>query len=359
MPALESLQEVVPDWLTKVLHRDGLLPRGRVLTIEQDEVNASSCVAHLQVEYSSEAPADAPRALVIKLADPDLEARMRQRNKREVAFYGFLREHPANLPVVRCFDAGYQPGEIDRFHLLLDDPSRSTHTAYPHSAAPPSLAQCEVIVDVLARIHAACWEATAFDTLFEDNRAREVHTGEWTASLAPWIDTTVPAFLQDMGTRLVPARLALYETIALGLEPRVRERERGRAKLTLTHGDVHVGNFLYPNDHHGQALVLDWKRAAFTPPSRDLAYMMALSWFPSTRVRWEIPLLQRYHRRLQECGITGYSWDDLWEDYRLSVLKQLLEAIWGWSVQQNSTIWWNHLERITQAIADLDALAVL
>jgi hypothetical protein len=33
--------------------------------------------------------------------------------------------------------------------------------------------------------------------------------------------------------------------------------------------------------------------------------------------------------------------------------------MWGWSVRQNSGIWWNHLERITRAMQDLHCLELL
>lgn len=99
-------------------------------------------------------------------------------------------------------------------------------------------------------------------------------------------------------------------------------------------------------------------RAAVTVGAHDLAYMMALYWFPATRARWERPLLRRYHERLLEHGVADYPWEDLWEDYRLGVLRQCFEAVWGWSARQNSAIWWNHLERVTLAIRDRRCLAV-
>jgi len=69
--------------------------------------------------------------------------------------------------------------------------------------------------------------------------------------------------------------------------------------------------------------------------------------------------LRHYHERLIEHGVEQYSWDDLWLDYRLCVMKQLFEAVWGWSVGQNTSIWWNHLERISLAIEDLNCLELL
>ena len=101
-------------------------------------------------------------------------------------------------------------------------------------------------------------------------------------------------------------------------------------------------------------LVLGWFGAS------DLAYMMALYWFPPVRRQREQELLHVYHEQLMAYGVTGYAWADLWDDYRLAVLRQFFEAVWGWSTKgQGSLIWWNHLERISLAIAELDCLTLL
>lgn len=347
---LTSLDEATVEWLSEILRREDAANVGDITAVERVEVGSSSQVARLHLHRSNNGPLD----LLLKIADPELETRMRQRNKREIAFYEVLRNSTHDLPVVRCYEAAYESAEPDRFHLLLDDPSATTHVAYRYSAAPPTARQCEMIVDTLAELQARSWGATLFNTIFRAHRAREVHTGETTDALLPWLEDMVPAFLDDLGDRLSTDQRDLLKAIMDRLGPLLISREAGGGNLTLTQGDVHVGNFLYPRDPERDSLyIIDWKRVAVTIGARDLAYMMALSWFPRTRSQLERPLLHRYHARLRESGVTAYSWEDLWYDYRLSVLKQVLEAIWGWSVGQNGLIWWNHLERITLAIQDL------
>jgi hypothetical protein len=48
-------------------------------------------------------------------------------------------------------------------------------------------------------------------------------------------------------------------------------------------------------------------------PATDVAYMMAMHWYPERRVRLEAPLLKRYHAGLRAHGITDYSLERLWE----------------------------------------------
>jgi len=357
---LTDLQQATPEWLTEILRQSGALPSGHVVGAEQAPVNSSSQVAHLDLTYSTDAVPGMPRFLLLKVGSEELEAYMPQRNKREIAFYRLLADEEHDLPVVRCYAAEYQSAEIDRFHLLLDDPSRTTHRAFTYSVAPPTLQQSEQIVDILAEVQARCWETTRFTQVFGENHAEEVHTGEMTDAFAPWAEETVDRFLREMDDRLPAQRRSLYQRIGRSLPALLIAREASGRNLTLTQGDVHVGNFLYPRDpDQDQPLIVDWKRAAVTIGARDLAYMMGLYWFPATRAHRELPLLQRFHGCLTAHGATGYTWDDLWYDYRLSIMKQVFEALWSWSIGQHSLMWWNNLERITLAVEDLDAQEVL
>lgn len=357
---LTALEQANPEWLTTTLRREGVLARGHVVAVAQEEVDSSSQVAHLTLTYTPDAVASAPTRLLMKIADPDLERRMPQRNVREVHFYRIVAPLAGDLTVVRCYDAAYRHADVDQFHLLLADPSATTHRSYRYSAAPPTRAQCEMIVDALARLHARCWDDQRVKAGLDGQPPVEWHTGLATEGFARWIDDTLPRFLDDLGERLPSSRQALYRHIGRHLPPRLLERQARNENLTLTQGDVHLGNFLYPRDPMvDYPYIIDWKRASFALGAGDLAYMMALSWFPAIRAQWERPLLERYHRRVSEYGVTGYGWADLWDDYRVSVLKHLFEPIWGWSVRQNTLIWWNHLDRISHAIDDLRCIDAL
>lgn len=91
----------------------------------------------------------------------------------------------------------------------------------------------------------------------------------------------------------------------------------------------------------------------------DLAYMMAVHWFPEHRARLEAPLLERYHAGLRAHGVTGYGIDRLWEDYRLSVIAHLSIPVWQHSLKIPPRVWWLHLHCIVAAFDDLGCAALL
>ena len=64
-------------------------------------------------------------------------------------------------------------------------------------------------------------------------------------------------------------------------------------------------------------------------------------------------MLHRYCEALASNGVTRYSFDALWEDYRLSVIWRLGVPVWRSSVKLGPWIWWSHLERILSALDDL------
>lgn len=89
-----------------------------------------------------------------------------------------------------------------------------------------------------------------------------------------------------------------------------------RRALTIIHGDAHSWNFLFPRSGSGPAYLIDWQLWHVDVGARDLAFFMALHWYPNRRRELEASLIERYHEALLAYGIANYSLDDLWLDYR-------------------------------------------
>src|SRR5262249_43074193 len=129
--------------------------------------------------------------------------------------------------------------------------------------------------------------------------------------------------------------------------------------LTLIHGDSHNGNFLLPKIE-GETYLIDrqpfeWSLTCWLGIS-DLTYMMVHWWFPVFRQRHEKSLLQAYHQELQRCGITNYTWEQLWMDYRLCAIQSLYVPL-AWCaldpIDKTSWIW------VPKVIYTLEALEQL
>ena len=165
-------------------------------------------------------------------------------------------------------------------------------------------------------------------------------------------------FADHLGDRLSPGRRDLYERFFAGAH-RVQARVLTNRNVTLVHGDAHVWNCFVPKDRSDDLRYFDWDTWRIGLASADLAYMMATHWYPDRRRRFERPLLDHYHAALLAHGVQGYDRAALAEDYRRSVLMQLLMPVLQWSAGIPPWVWWSHLERISAAVDDLDCHPLL
>ena len=81
-------------------------------------------------------------------------------------------------------------------------------------------------------------------------------------------------------------------------------------------------------------------------PTHDLAYMMAMHWYPERRQALERSLLNLYHDGAGRSGVTRYTRGALDRDYRWSVLGTSRKPVWQWTINIPPVIWWNNLERV-------------
>jgi hypothetical protein len=348
-----SAEQVTPDWLTSVLQKSGVLQEGQVTTVQATPAHGESL--HLKLEYSSDAPAMIPTRLFLKIAAPSLLHGVPGLGKKEVIFYNAIAAQMYALPVVRCFNAVYSD-EQDRYHLLMEDLSE-THLALPPSQLPPPEAHCEMIVDALAQIHAYWWNDIRLGDTVGENPTDEHITYFFESDAALYSD-----FAEFLGDRLSASQRAVYEKVIAGFLPVLLKRMGTGKHITLGFEDVHVGNFLYPRDPEKDRIrIIDWEQWAVNIGAHDLAYMMAMFWYPERRARLEQPLLKRYHAELLENGVKDYSWDDCWYDYRLSVIQHLFTPAWQQQHggERMTDVWWNHLQRILLAYEDLNCAELL
>jgi Ecdysteroid kinase-like family len=328
--------------LTSVLRNAGQLRDGHVSDVKVDNPRDTilSHIAQLKLTYDGDA-FGAPPSLFVKSARSDRLNPSWAAGRQEVMFYTQVAPHmPAGL-VPRCFDADWN-AETNEWHLLLEDltPSHASATVWP---VPPTLEQCTTIVTLLARMHASWW----------DNPRLGVSVGTWLdADMLDRIRRTfsehLTRFIDRFGDRLPLERHELYHRV-LDTAPRLRQRY-----VTIVHGDAHVWNCLLPHDGKGDgAKFFDWDSWRIDVATSDLAYMLAMHWYPDRRQRYERLLLEQYHEVLLEHGVRHYDRRALQDDYRLSVLLRITTPVWQWANNIPPSIWWNNLERIFLAVDDL------
>ncbi len=329
--------------LTAALRRAGVLPNGRVssFVIEGSRNTILSRITRLRLVY--EGSSDAPRTVILKTAHPDRKGGTGNAGRHEVEFYTQVAATMAGGVVPRCFEAKWEP-RTNAWHILLEDLNES-HCIAPPWPMPPTMQQCASIVRARARFQAAWW----------DDPRLGISVGTWpdadnkVQNLAADIDI----FIDRMGDSLPRHRLKLYQRL-LEAAPRLLARTSTRRNLTINQGDAHVWNcFLPRNSSSEDVRIFDWDSWCIDTGTRDLAYMMAIHWYPDLRREREQPLLDHYHAALVAHGVAGYDRSALEADYRLSVLWQITTPVWQAVHDIPPVIWWNNLGRVLLAVDDL------
>lgn len=354
MTVLYTFEDLTPDWLTHVLHQNGLLERGQVVSVKSDRsTHQASLNYFLDIEYSPDATSTAPKTLFLKLSRPE----RLPLTASEVEYYTKICAQTPLKITPKCYSAEFDP-EKGAYHILLEDVSE-THSGLS-LAYPPKTTHALQMVKTLARLHAYWWEKPILNTVCELQTE---------AVIQRYVNTCIPGiqpmfdFLDD---RLTDAPKSLIEKLVHQWPRWMLKRVGGTPNhLTLIHGDSHNANFLISRTGGDPYLIdrqpFDWSLTCWLGVS-DLTYMMVHFWFPEYRHRIEQTVLRTYHAELLACGVTNYAWDQLWEDYRLCAIQSLyvpLEWCAEGNLENTAWIWYRQVVYTLEAIEQLGSAQLL
>ena len=338
-----------PVELTSALHEAGTLQTGAIIRVDITE-RIQTPISHiwlLEVEYAPNSSPELPNRFFLKW--PIKQSPAPERGEPELVFYRELAAALPSPPVVRCLATA--PSTSEQKWLILED-LRSTHMNPPWPERPDDKSVHDAVA-VLAQLHALWWEApelgSTVGTMSTETSLRTMVHG---------FRAHVPGLFDDLGEDLPLCDREVMETVFnSSLRPWLRLVEP-RA-LTVVHGDAHTWNFLFPRSGQGTPYLVDWQLWHLDVGPRDLAFMIALHWDRSARQQLELPLLHHYHEKLIEAGVTNYSFDDLFLDYRRSVVRNLTFPIILWSRGSPREAWRQRLDNALAAYRDLDGAELL
>ena len=357
------------DWLTSVLTRNGHLVHGEVIHVRQEPAvlgqGSAATFFNLKVRYSPGSGGDRPESMLLKVANPAANPQFESALEayaayllvgqsdrydllqKEPTFYEAVRTDGFPLPVIDCYgtavdDAGH------RNCLLLRD--MSGDWGEPLFPLPPSEVSSTNTVRSFARIHAHWWGSDRFGSVgFPD-------------VTPPLVDEAVAVyrksfegFAANIGDRLSRQRRDIYAA-ALDALPRLLTERFAESDLTLIHGDAHPWNVLTHNETQ-ETVIYDWQTWHVDFGAHDLAYLMALGWFPERRHRLEAAMLDAYLEELLVQGVS-FSTEQLRRDYQLSIIRHLLTPVLL-SQLLHPAVWWPHIDRIFSAFEDWECSELL
>jgi hypothetical protein len=313
-------EALTDDWLTTCLRNAGLLRSGAVSGFSVEPVGTGQMgdSFRLLLQLTPGAEAAVP-TLVGKFTAADEQSRTTGVSMRtaevEVRFYQQVAPTlPARIPA--CYYA-----EVDaataRFVLILEDLAPRQPG---DQVAGCTVEEAALALDELAKIHAPHWGDPALARLEWLNRRDPESLGSlaavfpslWTGFVERYAGRA-PDHVVRVGDRFFP-RIGDY--FLRQDEPR-----------TVQHADYRVDNLLFGGPADSPVAVVDWQTVTWGQAAADLAYFLGGSIDVEARRRHETDLVRRYFDVARGHGMTDYSFDDLWRDYRRHAYSGLVMAV--------------------------------
>jgi hypothetical protein len=317
-PLPTTFDALTPEWLTRALnagHQAGEV-KVRAVTCEpfKNGQGTLSLLARLTLDYDGPAPG-APRTLIAKLpSDNEFTkggATMFRFYEREARFY---RDVAQNVPLrtARRFFSEFDPSTGD-FVLLLEDLAQAREGDQLVGATRE---EAEQIIREIAKQHLAYWGKSRLQSV-EWVPASDDQANKDGVALYP---DTWPMFLERFGPSVPEEMRPIGE--ALGGKLGAILDRLATAPNTLLHGDLRLDNVFFPAAGAGQAPValIDWQFLVRGAGAYDIAYFLGQSLKVEVRRAHDKELLRLYHGLLTEGGVKDYSFEQLVEDFRWSVL---------------------------------------
>ena len=240
----------------------------------------------------------------------------------------------------------------------------------PGKNVPPDH-ELDRLVETLARFHAYWWQHPVLQRSSSQEGIWRVEHAEFMKHIqkcrAVWDDVKatgsgeISAELDRMYERLLSTAPSWWIRY---IEPRLASVD----SVTLVHGDSYPANFLCPMNQssrppvgegegtreHEAVYLIDWQFAAAQLGTQDLVNLCATFWTSHQRREHdrERRLLRHYLETLHTCGVSGYEWQDLAQDYRISLLDWVLTPLHDRADGTPEDYWWPKMQCLTSAFQD-------
>lgn len=314
---------LTPDWFTPALRSlttPGAGGPARVVDLRATRLGLGrGFLASLHRVEMTWAGGVGPPSVVVKVATTGERSRAIATAldvyRNEVRFYRDLAAH-TDL-AVGCYHAALDEATHD-FVLVLEDMTGAT-VVDQVGGCPADVAA--IVVTALAEHHARFWDEAGLDAT---PWLRRLDDTRFIDGLAAAVRATWPTIRRQHADRLDRSTLALGDRLA-DLLPGLAA-DLSRPPRTLVHGDARLDNMFFDPERRWIRMC-DWQLTDRSRGARDLGLFVSQSLTPSERTRLERQLVELYLARLGDCGITGYSLEDAWEDYRTAVVLAFVYAV--------------------------------
>ena len=348
--------DISPEWITGALRASCL--NVEVAAVAFSPIGTGQMADSFRLELShAEAGlgASAPSSVVVKMQAADAVSRQAGAGgayENEIRFYRELAS-TLSIRIPKCHYA-VGPDEDNRFALVLEDLAPAEQGDQLRGC---SVEQAQSAVVNLAGLHGPRWCDRALLDLKWLRRIIEPFAGIVQAMM---VDSTA-RFIDHYGSRVSDADASVLRAFAERSGHWLCERSERFAPI---HGDYRLDNLLFATPAGGSPVAaVDWQTAEVGLPGRDLAYFLGNSLLSEDRRKHEHALVRTYHEALLASGVSDYTLDDCFDDYRYGQFQgpliTVLAAMGLTHTERGDDMFMAMSSRACEAIRDLSSLELL
>ncbi|MBK5224014.1 MAG: phosphotransferase [Acidimicrobiia bacterium] len=348
-------------WLTAVLRSSGAITAASVDSFTAEAIGTGQVGHNVRFDlvYDVDEPG-APATVVAKFPSPDETSRATGvaigTYDKEARFYAELAS-TVDIRVPRCHHVEHDP-DAHLSTLVFEDMAPAVQGDQIEGC---SVDLAAVAVDQLCALHAPRWDDPTLDQIAWLQRP----TTDSGTTIQAFYAALWPGFLERYDGRVSDDVRRLGAKFGDGLARWAARRADG--PITIVHGDFRLDNLLFrpalDPDGSCEVTVVDWQTVALGIGTDDLAYLLGSGLVTDDRRRHEEDMVRRYHDGLLARGVTGYSWDECWADYRRFSLSGLQMAVVASMIvrgdERGDAMFLAMAERHTAQALDLGADALL
>ena len=354
IPLIDHPDGITAGWLSLVLEKNGLA--GRVKGFRASPVGTGQMADNyrLHLEYEGER-GDAPASVVVKVASADPTSRASGAAGgyvTEVRFYMDLADD-LKIRTPHCFHCDISEGN-DSFVLVLEDLAPAEQGDQIRGC---DVAEAKLALANLAGLHGSSWCTADLDRFDWLNRV----TREVAAIFGGVLKTATDGFIDRYRDRLAPGDADVLRHFADKSELWLPGRPD---RFALVHGDYRLDNLLFATAAGGAPVAaVDWQTLTIAEPGRDVGYFLGNSLLPELRRKHEEELVRAYYDALMSHGVSDYSFEDCFQDYRYGHFQGPLVTVLGAmavvQTERGDEMFMAMCARSCQAIRDQGSISLL
>jgi thiamine kinase-like enzyme len=347
------------EWLTMALRKGGAIKDASVTAIDVRTIGEGAGfigqLAQIRPTYDRDEPG-APVSIIAKM--PGASEGGRQIGNlfdfynREIRFYEEIAEE-VELRTPKRYYSESDP-ENQRYILLIEDLAPAS-VGDQLTGCP--LAHARLAIESIAKFHATWWESPRLKEIAAwmpaiNAPVQQVAAGAYAQAWQPFLDmfgaglsAEVRSACERIGENVVKIQTAFAQP-----------------PLTISHGDYRVDNLFFASEQGGYDFaVADWQISTLGRGAFDVAYLLCGGLPSELRRKHERELVKLYHDTLTANGVSDYTLEHCWEDYRLGALFQFVYIVIAVGTldaanERGMALWTAWLQRGATAVEELKAI---